>query len=156
MKKITLIMALAALVFISACTKEGPVGPSGTNGTNGLQGATGLTGTTGLTGATGTADITSYTASVTSWQTSSITGNYYANITVAGVTQNILDYGAVIVYTVGTNGSGQSYEEAMPHTYPNGASYIDYVQLGVVQINVLNATAAPGTLNYRIVVISGF
>ena len=48
MKTIQLFAAIFMLLFLGACTKEGPIGPQGETGVTGPQGAPGLTGNTGL------------------------------------------------------------------------------------------------------------
>ncbi|HKB44847.1 MAG TPA: hypothetical protein VKC90_10665 [Chitinophagaceae bacterium] len=113
-------LLLLAITFIVVnCTKEGPEGPvgatgpqgpagangaSGTNGTNGTNGATGATGPQGPAGATGPAGTANVIYSA--WFTPNIytsstvfgTDHWSYVKTAPGITQAILDNGAILVY----------------------------------------------------------
>lgn len=132
-------MAIAVMLGIYGCTKEGPVGPqgpAGTNGTNGTNGNANVIGTV--------------TATVTSWSSSSTL--YYANFTCPGLSQDIVDKGAVMAYEQ----FGTSWV-ALPITNTNISKYY-YFTLQQVTVAWRNTdgsqTANPGTQTYRFVFIS--
>jgi hypothetical protein len=51
--KIRLILGVLLLIFITSCTKEGPVGPAGAPGANGMNGNANVIGTNTVTDYTG-------------------------------------------------------------------------------------------------------
>jgi hypothetical protein len=99
-----LAIAFTVMLFASSCGKDGAVGPqgqAGATGPTGSAGSAGAAGAQGATGATGTANVI-----YSDWKTpstytlSTIFGIKHldATIAAAGITQDILDKGTVIVY----------------------------------------------------------
>lgn len=86
---------------MSSCGKDGAVGPQGPIGPAIATGPTGSTGATGATGAKGTANVI-YSNWVTpatyTKDTVFTTWHLYTDIAAAGITQDVLDKGTVIVY----------------------------------------------------------
>lgn len=103
MKKINnlLFVLAAAALLLSSCGKDGAVGPQGPIGPTGATGPAGSTGATGATGAKGTANVI-YSNWVTpatyTKDTVFTTWHLYTDIAAAGITQDVLDKGTVIVY----------------------------------------------------------
>ena len=92
---------------------KGDAGPAGANGTNGATGATGPSGATGATGVTGPSGATGATGATgtanviysawfttTAWTKSTIFSldNFDFNKAAAGITNDILDKGVVLVF----------------------------------------------------------
>jgi len=103
-----LFLVTLTIVFLAACTKEGPAGPTGPAGPAGPTGLTGATGSAGSNGTNGTngtngnanvITISLLTADIT-WTAGSFfgrTANTYA-LTNTGVNSDIIDHGTVLGY----------------------------------------------------------
>ena len=110
MKKI--LVMLVASVALSSCIKESTPGPQGPRGPQGVPGKDG----------SGT-EITSYYFPVrpSQWKvagTYDMAGYYsYAELSLGGLTQAVIDAGAVLVYFLqGIN--GQEYDNQLPYVLP--------------------------------------
>lgn len=133
------ILAFALLLSASACKKaeQGPKGDTGPAGTNGV------------------ANIQSTTITTTngSWNLDTFENAYNATLTVTGITQNVLDKGAVMVY-IG-NGAGTEWD-AMPFSY-QGVEFNYGIKVGQALISVTldsgNAPNNPGGQQFKVVVI---
>ena len=131
MKKFTLfstaLVLLVALLFQTACVKEGPVGPAGTTGAQGAQGVQGVQGTNGKD-ATVVSKV--FTFQYSDWvkKPNGTPGEYDYKIVVdfPSITQAVVDRGLVVAYV--SNGGGGYI--AMPYSYgyeSGGSTYvIDY------------------------------
>lgn len=143
MKKLLLssILVLSASLFFTACTKEGPEGPAGS------------TGPAGPAGPVGNNAITVKNITISSW-TSYSGGLYYrGTATVAEITNNIVNAGAVLAYQ---NNSGTL--NALPFTLSDfSVSYRFFFSLNTftAENSSLSAGPTPGSTNYRIIIIPG-
>ncbi len=128
----------AALLMLASCTKEGPVGPQG------------------AAGAPGNANVKSSTATISNWL--SLNNEYYADIPVPAITQDIVNKGAVLVYRLNAPGS---YSQLPITTFP-GSTYNRTTEavhsVGSVRIVVYDSDGtlpgAQGTQSFKIVVIA--
>jgi hypothetical protein len=128
MKKLMVFLFVSAL-FV-AC-KKGDIGPAG------------ATGPAGPTGATGSANViyspwsmVTFTGSSSSWS---------ATLTAPGITQAILDQGAVLVYL-------KTGTQVYPMNYSGSGGYINYyVTVG----QIVFASSFNATYQYRYVIIPG-
>lgn len=141
MKLSTKLLALTILLSLTFtnCKKaeagpKGDPGPAGSNGVANIQ-SSNITTTNG------------------SWNLDTFDNSYNATITVTGITQNVLDKGAVMVY-IG-NGTGSEWS-AMPFSY-QGVEFNYSIKLGQVLIYVTlddgSAPGNPGGQQFKIVVI---
>jgi hypothetical protein len=144
------ILVLSVSLFFTACTKEGPAGPAGTAG---VAGPAGPSGPTGATGPVGNMTITVKNISISTW-TSGGGGKYYdGTAAVPEITNNIINGGAVLAYL-----SGGSSLTALPYTLSDlSVSYRFYCYLNTfgAEKSSVAVQPAPGTLNYRILIIPG-
>jgi hypothetical protein len=146
MKKLLLpsILVLSVSLFFTACTKEGPAGPSGTSGPAGPAGPTGPVGNNA---------IIVKNISISTW-TSGWGGTVYqGSAGVPEITNNIINGGAVLAYL-----SGGTSLAALPCTLSEtGVSYRFYYYLSRFGAEKSSAAVlpAPGTLDYRILIIPG-
>lgn len=153
--KLLVLITVAALVVIAACKKDPVPGPKGDKGDKGEQGEPGPA---GPQGPQGNANVTSGTVTISNWIYDSNNKWYTATIIDQGITQNIVDKGAVMVYIYqgGAN-------IALPVTIYPSASYsstLSYVYgLSQVVIRVqdsdLTQPSNPGSLTFRVVKING-
>ena len=120
-------------------------------------------GDTGPQGPEGNANVKSGIYEVSNWTryTSSDVTTRFVDIDVPGVTTDIANYGAVLVYY-----SGQQITSwtALPYLFPSGTNNISYGFLyhyapGVVEIEYYASDGSdpgdPGTVEFQIVVIEG-
>ena len=137
MKKLLLLLGLISIGMFQSCKKEGPQGPAG---------------------ADGNANVKTYNISVSSanWTCSSIC---YTDITVAGITQDIVNSGSVHVFMESTSQTGAWLN--MPWTEMNSGYISNYnfvYALGVMRISKsdsdLTTPINPGARNFKIVVIA--
>ena len=152
-----LIAMVGATVSITSCKKDAEVGPKGDAGATG---ATGATGAAGAAGPRGNANVTStfVTTTAASW-TDEGGGLWTAELTDNGITQSILDNGAVIVY--GEN--AQNEYQALPATlvYNSGQDVVTvnyYIGLQKVTIEWQYTDLTlpnPDAQKFKIVKIAG-
>jgi hypothetical protein len=144
MKTMLTSMAVAILIF-SSCRKEGPQGPVGPQGPQ------------------GNANVTSETFTVTpgQWQINSTPGQSdhlkFVDFSIAGITQSVIDNGAVIVYSRFTNDLIPlpfSYQSTTTQAY-----YTDDIYPGGVEIQIqlgnFNTPTITANQDFKIVVING-
>jgi hypothetical protein len=130
-------LSVCAMMLPSCKGDDGAIGPAGANGANGS------TGPAGPAGATGTANViysawtmVTFTGSSTSWS---------ATLTAPGITQAILDQGAVLVYL-------KTGTQVYPMNYSGSGGFINYyVTVG----QIVFAASFNGTYQYRYVIIPG-
>lgn len=142
--KIIYPLFFAGLLMLTSCTKEGAVGPQG------------ATGPQGAAGTPGNANVKSSTATISSWL--SLNNQYYADIAVPAITQDIVNKGAVLVYRLSSTGS---YSQ-LPLTIFPGTTYNRTIEavhsVGSVRIFVYDSDGtlpgAQGTQDFKIVVIA--
>ena len=159
MKKVFYIfLFIAAVAFISSCSKEGPTGPQGPQGVEGPQGPSGDQGIQGIPGQDGNANVHSYTYDVFTSDWNQVAPNYGVDLSVPEITQSILDDGAVLVYL--SNGSGgwmplpyTSWYSGYARLYKANILYED-VTIWVLDSD-LTQTPNPGDRTFKIVVIGG-
>lgn len=138
MRKI--ILATMVIMATLGCTKEGKQGEpgaAGKNGTNGTDGNANVIGT--------------QTVAVNSGNWNANAGSYFIELAVNGLTQEILDKGAVLCYE--QNGS---IWNAMPYSYGNLTRTYTF-ELNKVTIfyqNQSGTTANPGNRTYRLVLVA--
>lgn len=101
--RIVYVSLVAAAIFISSCSKEGPAGPAGEPGAQGAPGPAGPAGPAGPNGAPGTANVIySNWLDVTYTPITNEAGDtvfaYSASITAPKLTADILNSGEVKVY----------------------------------------------------------
>jgi len=138
MKKIFLVLMASA--FLMGCTKEGKQGEpgaAGKNGTNGTNGNANVVGT--------------QTVAANSGNWNAVGGAYFIELSVNGLSQEILDKGAVLCYE--QNGS---IWNALPYSYGNLTRTYTF-ELNKVTIfyqNQSGTTANPGNKTFRLVLIA--
>jgi hypothetical protein len=153
--KLFVLIAITAFGVITSCKKDPVPGPKGDKGDKGDKGEQGEP---GPTGPQGNANVTSGTVTLSSWIYDSNNKWYTATIIDQGITQNIVDKGAVIVYLY--QGGANA---ALPVTIYPSASYsstLSYVYgLSQVVIRVQDSDLTqpnnPGSLTFRVVKING-
>jgi len=106
---------VASMLLFTSC--EGPAGATGP------QGIIGLTGTNGTNGTNGSANVSvvDFTVQQASWLSN--TSNWYSDLTVNSLTQQVQDSGAVQVF-VNWNTSGSPIWTALPYTFNSSPVYI--------------------------------
>ena len=131
-----LIATVCSVLFLFNSCKKGDPGPAG---------ATGPAGPTGVAGPTGTANVIyspwanlTFTGSGTSWS---------AQITAAGVTQDIMDKGVVKTYFK----FGTSVYEGNYSNITTGASIYQFLSVGLINLRATFAANYP----WRYVIIPG-
>ncbi len=147
MRKSVLLLAAAVVMFSAACTKTGPQGPQGVQGPQGQTGAAGANGVDGTNAnVVGSAPFT-----VTAW---SQNGNYYyADFSLATITNSVVNSGIVEVFkkygtTDWTNLPDISGKTSTVFNFYNGGFSI------YVQNSDGTLPAYPGTQTFRTVVIT--
>lgn len=145
-KKLLFIAIMLSSALFTSCKKgdTGEPGPAGTNGTNGIDGTNGNANV-----------ISTNTLSFNSsdW---TLSGSLYSTTIIAtGITQDIVDNGAVTVF----NQSGTSTSwTALPYTFVNTAYRYEF-GVGFVNLYVTNTDGTtptnPGSETYRVVIIEG-
>jgi hypothetical protein len=140
MRKLLLTLSLLAgsLLFITSCTKTGPVGPQGPQG---FQGNANVVGSDPF--------------NVTAWQFSNTENAFYASFNYSGLTSDVAARG---VFQVFLYYSGDGTWKALPDIY-NGTQFYDRFSTGGFEIyygNVDGTTPSPlsGTWTFRTVVIA--
>lgn len=158
-KRVFSLLCIASLVF--ACSKEdgndgatGAQGEQGIAGANGQDGVNGQDGAQGDQGETGTANViySDWIDSPLADDIASATAN--ENITVASLSQEIVDQGAVLVY--GRVG-GSVY--SLPYIGNQGVSYYYYHNLEIINLRLATIDGSnigsPLFSTYRYVLIPG-
>ncbi len=132
------ILMLAASLFFTACTKEGPAGP---------------TGSTGPAGPSVNNAIIVKNITISTW-TSYSGGKYYRGTTnVPEITNNIIDGGAILAYL-----NDGTIFNPLPFTFSDlSESYRFYYSLNSFRAENSYAVARtmPASANYRIIIIPG-
>jgi hypothetical protein len=146
MKK-TITLACVLTLFLASCSKKevvGPAGPSGPAGTNG---------TNGTDGTDGNANVLSTSIiAASNWKQES-TYLYSTEIPYSSITQSIIDKGTVLVYQQ----IGTSEWVVLPYTLGKKLTTFSFTNGKVTLVNYntdLSANTNPGSVNYRITVIS--
>ncbi len=166
MKTIQLCLAIFSLLFLGACTKEGPIGPQGETGATGTTGATGNTGATGQNGQDGEdANVTgrNFTITYNDWYHAGVNGDvndrYVADLSASLITQSIMNYGAVMVYY---SWDQSHYFPMAVVIYPSSSyetTYTYFMSLGALQIqrydNDYNTIPPSSDMYIKVVVIDG-
>jgi hypothetical protein len=142
------VIIIAAFAFISCKGDTGPAGATGATGPVGPAGPTGATGPigpAGPAGATGTANVI-----YSDWRnvTMTNTGPFWeGNLTAPGVTQTIIDRGAVNIYLRNENNLVFQLNYSSP-----GGNYIHYfLTAGLITIRSSVNSSYP----YRYIIIPG-
>lgn len=91
-------LLVMSLLIVYSCAKDGNTGPAGPKGD------TGATGASGSNGTNGNANVTSQTSTVSTWTWDATNSYSYGNLFVNGLTLDICDKGAVLVYLQTTAG----------------------------------------------------
>jgi hypothetical protein len=160
MKKLPISLLLFSLIYLSSCTKEGPVGPAGPQGPTGPAGANG---TTGPAGPAGSVIYTrSFTVAPSEWQFNTNNQVHFIDLSFPEITSTFLsEGGAVVAY----RNTGTNVWSNMPNTfYPNLGSNLSwtyeivYITVGTVRVRYIwsnsNSQQAPtSTQLFRIVAI---
>ena len=132
---ISLLLIIAVVGLISSCVKEGPRGPAGQNGVDGNANV-----------------LASPWLTPLAWQGD--TFDWYFDVTSADITQDIIDYGAVLAYIKIPNDILTNSVRSIP-AYVDNAEWNFFIpQLSTIEFTS-NATARPGTTgyNFRFIII---
>lgn len=137
LKSILILVVIVGISTIFSCTKEGEKGEAGVNGVDGQD---------------GNANVIATNTSTTNNGNWILSGNfYYADFTIYEISQNIVDYGTVIVYI--QNGGGW---EALPYTWGNLSISYGF-SLESVRVYFANTdgsqTTNPSVQTFRTVII---
>lgn len=145
MKQLMIIALLfVSLVTITGCAKDGLNGKDGQNGKDGIGGNANLVHYT-------------YTIQANQWSVRGVFGQpgfqYYYEINIPGITQNVMDYGAVMVYVKLND---------LFYPLPAIANYNGYVNtmqnnvyMNMIEIFIEDTdfkTEAPGQFTFKVVV----
>ena len=178
-------LACLALIF-AGCSKTGPAGPAGAQGSQGSTGAAGPAGPQGSQGPEGNANVRVDTFTLTNaqWAWNSqysletAPGSYteyftrYHDVTLASITQGIIDSGMVLAYFVPNPLVNTNNWTPLPFQFLDGSQNFFYdvvfqVSVGKVELGYffqqINAAASLPTLStytipsytFKLVVISG-
>ncbi len=147
--KFLTLLCISLVVFMSSCTKEGPIGPIGPAGIDGIDGTNGIDGANGVDGADGNANVSAsqwFPLSFIKTVTNGIP-QFDSNISVPEITSEIVDQGVVLVY-----GKLNGYvEEVWPRDHvAQFPITVMYNALGNTQINTYKAFITVGNLRVNI------
>ena len=144
-----------AVILLASCTKEGPQGPKGDTGDQGPQGPAGTSGINELIYQIQPSEWTG------PWDNGSGGTVYDADINVSFITQDIVDYGAVLVYWKRYYDSGYSYYALpVPVVLNDNSTRLTSFEYWAnnVRIHIQNTdnnTHGYGAQTYKIVAIDG-
>ena len=134
--KIKTLIAICAMAVVFTNCKKGDTGPAGKDGTNGTNGNANVISTNNVT--------------ISSWSLNS--GVYTAGISAAGITQDIVDRGVVMVFI-----KYGSQWVSLPDITGKNSTVFAY---NVGNIDLINSNSDgttptnPGTQTFRVVIIS--
>lgn len=143
MKTILTSLALLLILF-SSCTKEGPQGPVGPQGNANVNSET-------------------FTVTPTQWQLSDTLVGFpshilFVDFAIAGITQNVLDNGAVIIYSKYNNTDliplPFSYQSTTTQVYYTDDIYVGGAEIQV-QLGNFNTPNISSDQVFKIVVVNG-
>jgi hypothetical protein len=138
-------IVVVALLIISAVNFSCSKPENGTNGTNGVDGKNGTNGTAGTTGPAGTANVI-----FSNWETVTFSSGR-GTIIAPSINQNIIDRGAVLIYTRLGN---DIYP--LPYVDISSADRI-FPEIRVGLINIIKSSSLSSTIFnvYRYIIIPG-